>query len=112
MQRFAVKFASLLWFFIGYWILKARLDFYPASFFCLDSQKGKLTVNNSTSPKLERMADGRPHDAFLRHPPSIICHPFQPVFLNISNQDTIRNRNSGLRTRIHLFLRLNLFFNG
>jgi len=31
MQRFATLFASLLWFFIGYWILKARLDFYPAS---------------------------------------------------------------------------------
>jgi hypothetical protein len=32
-QRFAGKPASLLWFFIGYWILKTRLGFYPASLF-------------------------------------------------------------------------------
>jgi hypothetical protein len=45
MQRFDPKFASLLWFFIGYWILKARLDFYPASFYSLDAQNRNYTVN-------------------------------------------------------------------
>jgi len=32
-QRFTPPGASWFWFFIGYWILKARLDFYPASIF-------------------------------------------------------------------------------
>jgi hypothetical protein len=59
MQRFAVKFASLLWFFIGYWILKARLDFYPASFFALILKKVNLRLITSPVQKLERMADDR-----------------------------------------------------
>jgi hypothetical protein len=32
-QRFDWQNASLYRFFIGYWILKTRLGFYPASYF-------------------------------------------------------------------------------
>ena len=41
-QRFGYKTASLHWFFIGYWILKTRLGFYPASLFFIMSWSDDL----------------------------------------------------------------------
>jgi hypothetical protein len=62
MQRFDPKFASLLWFFIGYWILKARLDFYPASYFAHPLLQRNSTVDTFPGLILRSTKDTKKHE--------------------------------------------------
>jgi hypothetical protein len=42
----SLQFLSSSWFFIGYWILKTGLDFYPGPFFILRVFR-EIKTNNS-----------------------------------------------------------------
>ena len=59
---FQFKAASLQWFFIGYWILQTRLDFYPAFLFITPAKAGISQIRMN------------PVSCIL-HPESSILHP-------------------------------------